>query len=337
MRSIGCLWFILICCNCWDSIFAAEIFTASPVEIQQVSSSLLIHHEDRLQSGGLSSLWISPDCETLLTISDYSQVPEQYIEEPIKRSSWFQAKLNYTEDNRLQGLTVTDQGQLHDTDGQVLQGAVESIAWNGNGFYISFDDRGNIYHYAGSSPEGKLLSGTPTIPINQNNFGTGDEGLESITLMNDGSLFTLWQRLPGTKVAKGVVFSKSGAAHHFRYVADSDPSGATTLGDGSVLVLESDFLNKAFRLVKLSPGFIEGKEKDELIKGKTIFDQYPDSVIYDNYEGISACKRNGKQWVFVITDNNGDWSDEYATRTLGGRQRTLLLMIDYESLGALWE
>jgi hypothetical protein len=135
-------------------------------------------HQNRGNSGGFSAIWMSPDYSKLITISDYSQVSRHELDLPIKRSGWYQADVNFDENDKLQSLSVTHQGQLLDTDGKTLMGAAESMEWDGAGFLVSFDGHGNIYRYAGKSPQGQRLNTTPVIEYAQKNGGQGNDGLE---------------------------------------------------------------------------------------------------------------------------------------------------------------
>ncbi len=314
----------------YTQVLAQEVFTTTPIDLDGATSSLEITHTNRYQSGGFSSLWVSPDCSTLLTISDYSQVPPQYLEQPVKRSGWFQANINYNKDGSLQSLSIIDQGQLSDIDGEVIEGAAESIAWYGKGFLVSFDDRGDIYLYPGKSPEGKLLSGNPVVAFQNNNLGKNNRGLESISVLPNGNVFALWERMPKTQIAKGLILRRTKKPVEFHYLANANPGGATTLKDGGILLLERDGFNRKIRLISLSPNFIDGVE--HIVEGKVLLEEKTSESTVDNYEGISSCIRDGKEWAFVISDNNGDWSDSFVASKGIKRQRTLLMMINITEL-----
>ncbi len=321
---------VLLALQFCTPVIAQEPFTTTPIDLNGAASSLEIKHANRYLSGGFSSLWVSPDCSTLLTISDYSQVPSQYLEQTVRRSGWLQANINYNKDSSLQSLSIIDQGQLHDLDGEVMEGAAESIAWDGKGFLVSFDDRGDIYLYPGKYPKGKLLSGNPVVAFQNNNLGKNNRGLESISVLPNGDVFALWERMPKTQIAKGLILRRAKNPVEFRYLASANPGGATTLKDGGILLLERDGLNRKFRLVSLSPNFIDGVEY--IVEGKLLLEEKTSESTVDNYEGISSCIRDGKEWAFVISDNNGDWSDSFVASKGIKRQRTLLMMINITEL-----
>ena len=329
MKSIILLSITMLCHS--TSVNAQEFFTSKKIDYPGSTSSLLITHKNRFESGGFSALWVSPDCKSLLTISDYSQVAPKYLEGPIKRSSWFKTNINYNAVGELESLSIIDHGQLRNIDGDVMQGAAESIEWDGNGFLVSFDDRGDIYHYAGSQPESRLLNKNPTVAIKQKNLGKDNDGLESITVLAENKIFALWQRLSTkSKKAQGLIIDQSKDSIPFTYFAEADPGGATTLKDGSVLVLERDFIQKTYRLVRLVPENINHDKG--LVKGELLLEENSGTTTFDNFEGISSCHRNGKEWAFVISDNNGDWTEYWVKKNNIGRQRTILLMIDISQL-----
>lgn len=309
-------------------IFAVEPFKSEPINIPNAHSALNIVHHNRSYSGGFSALWISPDCTNLIAVSDYSQVPPHEQDWPVRRSGWYQATISYSTNNKLQSLAVTQQGQLLDIDGKVLQGAAESMEWDGEGFLISFDGRGDIYRYGGKMPEGRLLNGTPVVAYAQKNLGEGNHGLEAMTVLRNGDVFTLFEKLKGADMAQGSILSKTDKPQIFTYAALRNPGGATTLTDGSVLIVEKQWLGigkgQRLRLVRLSPDSLKGSLKG--IKGKVIMDDK--SIEYDNNEGVSSCNRGGKEWAFVVTDDNGDWPTARVEDKGKKRQRTLLMQFD---------
>ncbi|MCJ8269517.1 MAG: esterase-like activity of phytase family protein, partial [Psychrosphaera sp.] len=117
---------------------ATAPFHAIPIDIPETHSALNIVHKNRGNSGGFSAIWVSEDCTSLVTISDYSQVALDEVDIKIKRSGWYQAKLDFDKNDRMLGLTVIQEGQLRDTDGTILSGAAESMEWDGKGFLVSF-------------------------------------------------------------------------------------------------------------------------------------------------------------------------------------------------------
>ncbi|NQZ11574.1 MAG: esterase-like activity of phytase family protein [Algicola sp.] len=307
---------------------ATAPFHAIPVDIPETHSALNIVHKNRGNSGGFSAMWMSQDCTRLVIISDYSQVALDQLDMKIKRSGWYQAKINFDKNDRMLGLTVIQQGQLRDTDGTILSGAAESMEWDGKGFLVSFDGRGDIYRYAGKSPLEPLLNTTPTIAYAQPNLGKGNSGLEALTVLHNGKVFALWEKLKGQTVAKGLIISKVAASQAFNYIALTNPGGATTMVDGSVLIVEKQWLGigKGQRLRLLRIPFEDLDKPVSSFKGQVLVDNK--SLEYDNNEGVSSCTRNSKEFAFIITDDNGDWPAAVVEGLGKKRQRSLLLQID---------
>ncbi len=319
-----------------------KTMTSQPVELPMVYSAIQIIHAERHNTGGFSSLWLSPDCSFLITISDYSQAKDEVLDKPVRRSAWYQAKLHFNAEDSISDLTFVATGQLKDLDGTTLQGAVESIASDKNGFLISFDDRGTIYRYANLSSKsdvrlkGQALNNKPSVAYSQENLGSGNLGLESITLLNNGDLLALWETEFDESLAQGRLIKTDGQKLDLVYATGASPGGATTLSDGRVLILEKRWLGskrgQRIRLATIDQSQLKQKNLilSAPIHGKTLFDQT--SKYYDNSEGISACRRNGREWIFVITDDNGDWSRANVEDKGHKRQKTLLLQFSLDEL-----
>lgn len=310
---------VLLLCG---AAYAEPLFTSRVWQAPDgVAAAVEIVHTDSRTSGGFSALWVSPDCERLITISDYSQYSWR---SDLTRSGWFEAEINFDKSGNLEGVTYIRSGQLTGPDGKVVPGAVESMAWDGRGFLISFDDRGDIFRYAGSAPSADLFAKRPVVAYEGENLAGINAGLESLTVLLDGRVFALWEK--GFLAKHAVVWLISGKqTERLEYEAGLNPGGATTLADGSLIILERQFLGgdsgTHVRLVQLPEESLNGS--GELLKGRVVFDVR--SKLLDNFEGISACRKDGRDLLFAISDNNGDWP-----RALAGNnpQSTLLLMIE---------
>ena len=313
--------------------------TTQPVVLPAVTSALQIIHAERHNTGGFSALWVSPDCTRMVTVSDYSQAKDALLDQPVRRSGWYQVELHFDEHDRLSDMTFVNRGQLRDLDASILQGAVESMAWDNSGFLFSFDDSGTIYRY--EKPESLTstdiagtLNSIPVVAYTQSNFGHGNLGLESITLLQDGDLLALWETKSDEIPAKGRLLKLDGSKLDLSYVTGASPGGATTLSDGSLLILEKRWLGAAkgqrLRLVRINPNDISKTMQQQEISGEVLLDQI--STLYDNNEGIASCVRDGKEWVFVITDDNGDWNRANVEDKGRTRQRTLLLQFSLDEL-----
>ena len=309
---------MLLLSGIYQLAYAEPVFSSRKYQMPDgISAAVEIVHRDNKSSGGFSALWVSPDCESLITVSDYSQSSKRG---DLNRSAWFEAKILYDGAGNLSGVSYIRSGQLMDLDGKTVPGAVEAMAWDGQGFLIAFDDRGQIYRYAGSSPSGDVFANKPVVAYEGENLAVGNAGLESLAVLPDGRVFALWEKDKWSDQAVAWLISER-QTQSFTYEAEANPGGATTLADGSLLVLErqfhSIFSGIQVRLVQLGQEMLSDPNK--VLKGTVLFDVK--SMSLDNFEGLSACRKDNRQLVFAITDNNGDWD---------GSQETLLMMIELE-------
>lgn len=310
----------------------APLFTAEKITVSKSYAALKLDTQDRSQFGGFSGLWLADDCSYMISFSDYSQVSFFSLDKKVKRSGWFQADLKFDQSDRLSGLNLTKQGQLVDIDGEILSGAAESIAWDSQGFLVSFDDKGDIYRYSGQKAEGQLLSQQPVIELEQKRLGEGNAGLEALTELSGDRLLALWEKADkATPLSVGQLISTETPPVSFNYTAYANPGAATTLDDGSVVIAERKYQGQEkglrFRLTRIQPDKIKVNQTvlPELLLDHT-------SLQYDNFEGISYCKRNGRQWLFIMSDNNGDWPESWVEDKGRQRQKTLLLQLDLDDL-----
>ena len=312
--------------TCAEPMLSASVWkhqtVHSAVDRASLVGALRLEHGDTRSSGGFSALWVSSDCRTLITISDYSQALPWSTD--IKRSGWTQARIEYDLTGKPAGVTELGSGQVLGTNGEAIPGAIEAMAWDGRGFLISFDDRAEIYHYAGTPPAGAILSQVPEIAFHGPDLAQRNRGLESLTVLADGRILALWEKPDGASAATAWLID-SEASDSFGYRAALNPGGATTLADGNVVVIERDFLGRQsgsrVRLVRLSKTDLQ--RPAAFVDGTVLFDAT--SPHLDNFEGVAACRRGEREFVLAISDNNGDWP-----RALRGRnpQETLLLMFD---------
>lgn len=303
-------------------VYAEPLFSSRAWQAPDgIDSAVELVHSDTRTSGGFSALWVSPGCERLITISDYSQ---HSWRSNLTRSGWFEAEIDFDPSGNLEGVTYIRSGQLTDLDGKIVPGAVESMGWDGRGFLISFDDRGDIYRYAGSAPSPDLFANRPVVAYQGENLAGINSGLESLTVLADGRVFALWEKSRWGKHAAAWLISAEGRVQ-LEYQTDLNPSGATTLADGSLIILERQFLGSDsgthIRLAHLSEESLNGA--GEVLKGSTVFDAR--SKLLDNFEGISACRKDGRELLFAISDNNGDWPRVFQG---SNPQSTLLMMIE---------
>ncbi|MGB0495186.1 MAG: esterase-like activity of phytase family protein [Kangiellaceae bacterium] len=327
---------VCICIFLSNYTFSQTEMSTLAISLPPTHSSLQIVHSDRHHTGGFSTLSFSSDCSTLTTISDYSQAANSQLDQAVRRSGWYQAKVEFNTDDTLKSLNFNSKGQLKNLKGEILQGATESMAKESNGYLVSFDDRGTIYRYHASNKEPIALNNIPTIAFQQSNLGDGNLGLESIALLDKEHLLALWETKKDESKAVGRLLSRDGKIKDINYFAGASPGGLAKLSNGNLLVLEKRWLGakgQRLRLVELDKSIftsIKNSESPSTIHGKVLLDSV--EVEYDNNEGISSCVRNGKEWIFVITDDNGDWPSRNVEDKGYKRQRTLLMQFDLEQL-----
>ncbi len=313
-------------------------FVVQTVELPHIQHALELKHKDRSLSGGFSALWISKDCKQSIFISDYSQVSlSDLSEQPVQRSKWFVTDNKLSAEGAIVEMNVIFSDQLKGLDGNVLLGAAESIVWDDDGFLLSLDDRGDLFHYA--LPEQsehhlyKALTSKPTVKYQQPQLGKGNAGLESLTKLSDGTILSIWEkyRTSDTQVPM-ILIDPARTLTQLQFAPVSSPKDVVTLTSGKVMVLEKDWLGKGGSRLRLSEfGFDEhlGKStfykgsSNQVFQGKTLFDHT--STDYDNFEGMATCTTNNEEWVYLVSDDNGDWHTKHFEEKGINRQRTLFV------------
>ena len=303
-------------------------FEIKPTKLPKLEFSYQIVHQDRTKSGGFSALWSKADCSEFIFVSDYSQVNEQELKvQPVQRSAWYHTFNRFDQNNRLTALEIKKQGVLKTLDGSSLQGAAESIDEFENGFVVSFDDTGDLWLYSSSTSNSHALNSVPRTLIRQSNFGKGNAGLESIARLEDDRILSVWEKY--TADDRHVPISFSYPKTNKTPVVDSlavtsSPKDLTVLADGSVILLEKDWLGtkgSRLRLSEIDPNNL---------KVTNLFDHT--SVDYDNFEGMTSCVMNNEEWIFIVSDDNGDWPRRHFEDKGIPRQRTLLVGMKVKDL-----
>lgn len=328
-------------------------FVAEPILLPLEQPALILKHKDRTQSGGFSALYMTPDCKNAWFISDYSQVEqEELAKQPVLRSQWFQTNNEFDDAGRIVNMTVKTSGQLKDLNGKILSGAAESIVSYKNGFLVSLDDRGDLFFYShmkndqfskelasanaswqkkNTSMVNLALSATPVLKIPQKQLGKGNSGLESITQLNTGEIVSIWEKFKLSEVTVPVrVVKSSGEVIDTTYQATSSPKDAETLKSGEVIVMEKDWLGakgSRLRLALINP---EQLKNGRTVTSQTLFDYT--STEYDNFEGMASCTVKGKEWIYLVSDDNGDWPRKDVEDKGRTRQRTLFVGFEVEPL-----
>lgn len=256
--------------------------------------------------GGLSAMRLTPDAKHLLAITD--------------RAAWFQADLVYDESGVLVGVEHGEIAAMIDTDGKVIvppRSDSESLAIVGNAVLVGFERQSRVLRYAldanrRPTAERPVVQPSPPAITRQ----PSNEGLEAMTTLADGRVLAISEGLveDGAMVA-WILPTESRAAETLHYVAAAgyNPTDATTLPDGDVLVLERRFtvLDRGARIVRVRGADIRNGAR---IEGEEIARLLPPMQV-DNFEAIDAVPApQGGVRIFVMSDDN-----------FSAFQRTLLL------------
>ena len=214
-------------------------------------------------------------------------------------------------------------GPLVDPRGRALRykrrSDAESLAALSDGLAVGFEHDHRIWRYPyGGAPFAARpapIAPPPGIARAPDNLG-----LEALTALPGGRLFALTEGLEASSdTLRGWIGDGPGYAHWqpFEWVRHGRfaPSGAATLPDGGILVLERRFTligGLAARIVRVAPGDIRPGVR---LDGAEIA-TFDGNLIRDNFEGIDAVRgRGGETLVYLVSDDN-----------YSRLQRTLLLM-----------
>lgn len=258
--------------------------------------------------GGFSGLGLSADGRRMLSVSDAGVS--------------FSAELSYDDAGNLNGVDKADLGTLADLDGTPLRGKrwtdAEAMSPGVEGeIIVAFERDHRLWRYDPGSTAPRVLR-----PPDELASMPGNDGIEALTLLHDGRLLAISEGSPDEPVRVGWVSSRNGwdvltyrASDGFR------PTGAATLPDGDVVVLERYFTPRAgvrIRIVRIAAADIE---PGATISGKLLASFAPPMNI-DNFEGIEAIQgRSGATHLYLISDDNFNRRE----------QRTLLMMFELPS------
>ena len=257
--------------------------------------------------GGLSALEVRDGGRELTAISDDGM--------------WFRLALTHDDGGRLADAALVARGRVTGANGRVLpsKGArdVESLARLADGRYVvAFEQRHRLVVYEDAAFEiGSVLENPPGLRRADNN-----SGLEGLTVLADGSLFGVAEEaFPGGTTAwtggpdgwTALPYPVEGA---FR------PTGAATLPNGDVLVLErrASILGLNARIMRVTAAQLAGSGP---LRPAVVarLDAGWDGPV-DNFEGIAVAQNDaGETLVFLVSDDN-----------FSILQRTLVLMFSIE-------
>ena len=252
--------------------------------------------------GGFSGLGVSQDGQRLVSVSD--------------RGVSLSMRMIYDADGNLIGGQDFDLGTLADRDGSSLRGKrwtdAEAMSPGVEGeIIIAFERDHRIWRYDAGATAPRVLR-----PPEEIQSMPGNDGIEALTLLNDGRLLAISEGSPREDFTVGWV-SRVGGWDVLTYKTGDGfrATGAATLPDGDVLVLERYYTPRQgvrIRIKRVDHATIEAGGE---ISGQLIAELTPPMNV-DNFEGIDVRPGpDGEPYVYLISDDN-----------FSNDQRTLLLM-----------
>jgi hypothetical protein len=251
--------------------------------------------------GGLSGLLVSADGRRLTAISD--------------RGYWIEAKLVYDGNGVLSGIGEASIKQLRAPKGRFIARSAArdaealALAAVGKGVIVSFEMRPKLWLYPASGGIPVLLKSPPGIEKVPEN-----EGVEALTGLADGRLLALTESSGTAGSTLGWVGGERTSWSTVTWLTNEGfrPTGAATLPDGDVLVLERRVLPPGARIRLLKASDIR---LGAVLDGQEIA-RFEGMLTFDNMEGIDArLSEGGESLVYLLSDDNYSFL-----------QRTLLLM-----------
>ena len=271
---------------------------------------LSIRSPDR-RFGGLSGLLVEPDGSALLAVTD--------------AGNWISAPLIHDGSGRLIGLGPGKLGYLPGTDGSRMSGKraqdAEALTRLGDGtVVVAFEQTHRLWRYGSGVPPfagrpERMLPPPGLVGLPSNN------GLEALAALDDGRMLAL----PQDRNAAGHYPAYLWGGRHWQVMnypssGGFDPSGATRLPDGDLLVLERSYSligGVMVRLMHLPVGQLGaggGLRSDKVLSPRELGVLKPPLTL-DNFEAVdSRVGPAGETLVYILSDDNfSPW------------QRTLLL------------
>ncbi len=228
--------------------------------------------------GGLSALAVDRSGRRLLALTD--------------KGHWVDLVAVYGADGNLAGIGEARIGALGDLVAGSIAGTpfgdAESIAPTRDGFAVGFESRHRIWHYRRIGETGL---GRPRVlgPPRGLRRAPSNGGIEALATLADGRLFALTEELgAGDGYLRGwIAAGRDWRRLRYRRTGRFVPTGAATLANGDVLVLERRFTwigGLASRIVRLRGDRIRA---DAALVGPEVATIDPPLTV-ENFEGIAV-------------------------------------------------
>ena len=277
--------------------------------------ALSARHKD---FGGLSGLLLSPDGTRLIAVTD--------------RGYWFTATLLYDDAGALTGLANADLVPLRGPEGDPLNGSrnrdAEGLARHDGDIVVSFEHNHRMLRYPATGwPDASALADTVPrpMPMPGNTALDDNSGLEALATLPGGALLAIAE---GTEKDEGPLdpspawlSPRDNQWHTFSYPRDTNfrPTGATTMANGDLLVIERRFTVIGGVAARLRHVPAAAAAAGDLL-GETVAELIP-PVSVDNMEAIATrTDRAGRTLVYILSDDN-----------FNALQRTLLMVFELQN------
>lgn len=252
--------------------------------------------------GGFSGLGVSQDGTRLVSVSD--------------RGVSLSMRMSYDADGNLVGGHEFDLGPLSDLDGSALRGKrwtdAEAMSPGVEGeIIIAFERDHRIWRYDAGATTPRVLR-----PPEEVKSMPGNDGIEALTLLNDGRLLAISEGSTREDFTVGWV-SRVGGWDVLTYKTGDGfrATGAATLPDGDVLVLERYYTPRQGVRIRIKRVDHKTIQAGGEVTGQLIAELKPPMNV-DNFEGIDVRPGpNDIPFVYLISDDN-----------FSNDQRTLLMM-----------
>lgn len=262
--------------------------------------------------GGLSGLEWSLDGSQMLAVSD--------------RGYWLRADLGTSADGVLSTFANVRLGALKDLDGLPLDGqgrwdAEEIVALSPGSYLVTFEHDHRATTYALDE------QGLPTLNPEPFSFPPGileappNEGLETATRLADGRLLLIAEGLLDSRGDRiGWISSSDYSSWEqvtFASWQELQPTSATTLSDGRIVLLERSYSPEVGNRIRISEFAASDLEPGARITTRELaFLAAP--MTLDNMEAVAnSTGPHGETFLYLLSDDN-----------FSHKQRTLLLQFE---------
>lgn len=246
---------------------------------------------DAKQFGGFSGLVLSPDCGSLLAVSDGGQ--------------WLQGRLQY-QDGRLSAFGSATMMPLLDSMGQPLPGKnvgdAEAVAKLRNGrLAVAFERLIRFGSYDGVTGRFKPIPHPKDIDT-----GPRNGAVEALGQLSDGSFIAIGEdHHDGNSNIRGWIWKGSHTTlFAIPQFGDYRVTDLAVMNDDTVLTLERRFENASLPGMAVRRFPASGLKNGAVVKPELLLEATAPLHVIDNMEGIALCKHEGETRLTLISDDN---------------------------------